>query len=74
MVERTLIRPPMSRVGPLTADERKALNRADAENQRKYGAELDRESAHERLQARNTVVGQFKQKLSSFSNILRGKG
>ncbi len=31
MVERTLIRPPMSRVGPLTADERKALHRADAE-------------------------------------------
>lgn len=74
MVERTLIRPPMSRVGPLTADERKALIAADSNNLRKYDKELDRESAHERLQSRNTVVGQLKQRLSSFSNILRGKG
>jgi uncharacterized protein len=74
MVERTLIRPPMSRVGPLTADERKALIAADGDNLRKYDKELDRESAHERLQSRNTVVGQLKQRLSSFSNILRGKG
>lgn len=74
MVERTLIRPPMSRVGPLTPEERQALIQADADNVRKYGRELDRESAHERLQERNTVVGQLKQRLSSFSNILRGKG
>jgi hypothetical protein len=74
MVQRTLIRPPMSRVGPLTPDERKAINQADAENQKKYAVELDRESAHERLQSRNTMVGQLKQRLSSFSNILRGKG
>ena len=64
----------MSRVGPLTADERKALIAADSNNLRKYDKELDRESAHERLQSRNTVVGQLKQRLSSFSNILRGKG
>ncbi|MFA5955633.1 helicase HerA-like domain-containing protein [Hyphomicrobium sp.] len=73
MVQRTLIRPPMSRVGPLTADERVAINKADAANQKKYGTQLDRESAHERLQSRNTMVGQIKQRLSSFSNILRGK-
>jgi DNA helicase HerA-like ATPase len=73
VVQRTLIRPPMSRVGPLTADERKAIIAADAINQKKYGSSLDRESAHERLQSRNTVVGQLKQRLSSFSNILRGK-
>ncbi len=73
MVQRTLIRPPMSRVGPLTAEERKAINLANGQNQGKYGQELDRESAHERLQSRNTVVGQIKQRLSSFSNILRGK-
>ncbi|RUO99529.1 helicase HerA-like domain-containing protein [Hyphomicrobium sp.] len=73
MVQRTLIRPPMSRVGPLKADERKAIVAADATNQKKYGSSLDRESAHERLQSRNTMVGQLKQRLSSFSNILRGK-
>lgn len=73
MVQRTLIRPPMSRVGPLTPEERKAINQADDENQKKYSKGLDRESAHERLQSRNTMVGQLKQRLSSFSNILRGK-
>jgi DNA helicase HerA-like ATPase len=74
MVQRTLIRPPMSRVGPLTPAERKDFNDRDGENRKKYGTKLDRESAHERLQSRNTMVGQLKQRLSSFSNILRGKG
>jgi uncharacterized protein len=74
MVQRTLIRPPMSRVGPLTADERKAIKDADTENKRKYGRQLDRDSAHEQLMSRNTTFGQLKQKLSTFSNILRGKG
>ena len=74
MVQRTLIRPPMSRVGPLTDAERKKLLAADAANFKKYGTLLDRESAYERLQARNTTVGQIKERLSSFSNILRGKG
>ena len=74
MVQRTLIRPPMSRVGPLTAAEREKLQAADAGNFKKYGTLLDRESAYERLQARNTAVGQIKERLSRFSNILRGKG
>ena len=74
MVERTLIRPPMSRVGPLTDAERKALVAADRENGAKYGQALDRESAHERIQSRNTTVGQFKERLSKFSNLIRGKG
>jgi len=74
MVQRTLIRPPMSRVGPLTDAARKKLLAADAANFKKYGTLLDRESAYERLQARNTAVGQIKERLSRFSNILRGKG
>ena len=74
MVERTLIRPPMSRVGPLTADERRTLIKGDVENARKYGTKLDRESAHERIQSRNTPVGQIKERLSKFSNLIRGKG
>src|SRR4029079_15301383 len=73
MVQRTLIRPPMSRVGPLTAAEREKLQAGDAGNFQKYGTLIDRESAYERLQARNTSVGQIKERLSRFSNILRGK-
>lgn len=69
MVERTLIRPPMSRVGPLTPDERRALLEADRGNRKKYGTSLDRESAHERLLARNTIGGQIKEKLSKFPNL-----
>jgi len=69
MVERTLIRPPMSRVGPLTAEERKAFVDADKDNFSKYGETLDRESAYERLQSRNTFGGQIKEKLSKFPNI-----
>jgi DNA helicase HerA-like ATPase len=69
MVQRTLIRPPMSRVGPLTAEERKDLIAKDKENWKKYGQELTRESAYERLQSRNTVSGQIKERLSKFSNL-----
>jgi uncharacterized protein len=69
MVERTLIRPPMSRVGPLTPGERKKLVEGDKDNFTKYGETLDRESAYERLQARNTFGGQIKEKLSRFPNI-----
>ena len=36
MVQRTLIRPPMSRVGPLKEAERRALIEADAANGEKY--------------------------------------
>ncbi|HEY8129659.1 MAG TPA: helicase HerA-like domain-containing protein, partial [Hyphomicrobium sp.] len=74
MVERTLIRPPMSRVGPLKPEERKTILEGDKGNRTKYGTPLDRESAYERLQERNTTVGKIKERLSSFSNILRGKG
>jgi hypothetical protein len=73
MVQRTLIRPPMSRVGPLTPAERKEIIEKDTGNADKYREALDRESAHERLQVRNTAVGRIKERLSSFSNILRGK-
>jgi hypothetical protein len=74
IVERTLIRPPMSRVGPLKGDEREKLLAADDANREKYGKPLDRDSAYERLQERNTAVGRLKERLTSFSNILRGKG
>ena len=47
VVQRTLIRPPMSRVGPLTPAERQALIEADAENSREI-----RQDARSRVGAR----------------------
>ena len=69
VVQRTLIRPPMSRVGPLTPEERQALIEADTENRDKYREVIDGESAHERLLARNSPVGQVKDKLRRFGNL-----
>jgi len=69
VVQRALVRPPMSRVGPLTREERRRLIEADVENLRKYRDVLDRESAHERLRARNSPVGQVKDKLRRFGNL-----
>ena len=71
VVQRTLIRPPMSRVGPLTPEERRALIDADTENKRRYTESVDSESAHERLIARNSPVGQVKDKLRRFGNLFR---
>jgi len=69
MVQRTLIRPPLSRVGPLSCAERQALIAGDAANRKKYKEVLNRESAHERLKARNSPVGQVKDKLRRFGNL-----
>jgi hypothetical protein len=51
MVERTLVRPPASRLGPITPVERAEILRASSLGQ-KYDAPIDRDSAHERLAAR----------------------
>jgi uncharacterized protein len=50
-VERVLIRPPSSRVGPVTAEERQVLIASDGIGS-KYDETLDRESAKELLAAR----------------------
>ncbi|MBY8828215.1 helicase HerA-like domain-containing protein [Hephaestia mangrovi] len=50
-VERTLIKPPRSRVGPVTPDERKVLIQTDAIGA-KYDTLVDRESAEELLAAK----------------------
>ena len=71
MVQRTLIRPPMSRVGPLKPDERKTVMEKDNENRKKYKDLVDRVSAYERLNEKNTAVGQVKDKLRSFGNLFR---
>jgi len=51
MVERTLIRPPASRLGPATDAERAAVQ-AQSPVAARYDAALDRESAYEHLNAR----------------------
>ncbi|MDE4131772.1 DUF853 family protein [Phaeobacter sp. QD34_3] len=48
VVERTLIRPPSSQLGPITAEERKAILAA-SDMAGKYDKPLDRHSAHEIL-------------------------
>ena len=50
-VERTLIKPPRSRVGPLTAQERQVLMATDAIGN-KYDSALDRDSAEEILKGK----------------------
>jgi DNA helicase HerA-like ATPase len=50
-VERTLIKPPCSRVGPVSPEERKVLIETDAVGA-KYDTLLDRESAEELLNAK----------------------
>jgi DNA helicase HerA-like ATPase len=52
-VQRTLIKPPSSRVGPLTTDERKVLVATDDVGTR-YDVAVDRESAQEMLAAKAT--------------------
>jgi uncharacterized protein len=73
MVQRTLIRPPMGRLGPLTKEERRALIEADSANHKKYTTTLDRESAYERLTQRGTMLGQVKQLTNRFSNLFGGR-
>jgi DNA helicase HerA-like ATPase len=51
MVERCMIRPPSARVGPITAEERKALM-AKSPIKGKYDEAIDSESAYEVLQKR----------------------
>ncbi|MEM8833957.1 MAG: helicase HerA-like C-terminal domain-containing protein [Pseudomonadota bacterium] len=51
MVERTLVRPPMSRLGPASADAKRMAMQADGVGA-KYDTTQDRESAYEVLQKR----------------------
>src|ERR1700730_8721220 len=58
MVERVMIRPPTARIGPITADERKAImDKSPVKG--KYDTAIDAESAYEILQKRvaGTAVG-----------------
>ena len=71
MVQRTLIRPPMSRLGPITAEERKSLITGDTANAAKYTKVSDAESAYHAIKRKEGLMGQVKDGLAKFSNILR---
>ena len=62
MVQRTLIRPPSARIGPVTPEERKATIEASA-LYGKYEETLDRESAYEMLQKRSSRAGVQRRRL-----------
>src|SRR5580693_6243511 len=56
MVDRTLVRPPTARIGPITPEERKAIMDASPVKG-KYDTAIDRESAYEVLQKRVAGAG-----------------
>ena len=72
MVQRTLIRPPMARVGPLTRDERAALIARDSENVAKYGEEVVTVGAYERVLALNSIAGSVTDKLGTAKDKVGG--
>ena len=55
MVERTLVRPPASQLGPVTPEERRAVIEG-SDLDAKYRQSIDRTSAFERLAARATAA------------------
>ncbi len=81
IVQRTLIRPPNGRIGPLSDTERQdVLGRSPFAG--KYDTALDRESAHEILEKRRAEQAQLKaaeeaqkaEASSSWANVVFGKG
>src|SRR3546814_13305792 len=54
-VQRTLVKPPRSRLGPLT-DKERAIIRSISSVEGKYDQAVDRESAEERLKARGEAA------------------
>jgi DNA helicase HerA-like ATPase len=70
MVQRTLIRPPSARIGPVTPEERKAaIEKSPLHG--KYEEALDRESAYEMLQKRTSEAAAGE---NGWGKILMGGG
>jgi DNA helicase HerA-like ATPase len=74
VTQRTLIRPPSARIGPVTPQERKAsIEKSPVYG--KYEEALDRDSAYEMLQKRSAERAAEKdQEDNSWGNILMGGG
>jgi DNA double-strand break repair helicase HerA and related ATPase len=74
MVQRTLIRPPSGRIGPVTPAERKATVEASPVYG-KYEEMVDRESAYEILQKKaKAVADKTEADQNSWGSILMGDG
>jgi hypothetical protein len=74
MVQRTLIRPPSARLGPITPQERKSKIEASPVYG-KYEETLDRDSAYEILQQRTAAAASAQEAdANSWGNILMGGG
>ena len=81
IVQRTLVRPPNGRIGPLTESERQAvLSRSPVAG--KYDTAFDRESAHEILEKRRAEKAKLAAKEAakaeadqgSWANVIFGRG
>lgn len=81
IVQRTLVRPPNGRIGPLAAEERQAIiGRSPVAG--KYDTAVDRESAHEILARRQAERAEAERKLeeekksadSNWANVIFGRG
>jgi DNA helicase HerA-like ATPase len=74
IVQRTLIRPPSARIGPVSPEERKAAIEASP-IYGKYEETVDRESAYEMLQKRTSETAAAEEaEANSWGNILMGGG
>lgn len=74
MVQRTLIRPPSAKIGPVSAEQRRALIEKSP-IYGKYEETLDRDSAYEMLQKRTSDAAAAQDADSnSWGNILMGGG
>jgi DNA helicase HerA-like ATPase len=74
MVQRTLIRPPSARIGPISPEERTAKIEASP-LYGKYEETMDRESAYELLQKRTSEAAAAEEaEGNSWGNILMGGG
>jgi DNA helicase HerA-like ATPase len=74
VTQRTLIRPPSARIGPITPEERKALVEKSP-IYGKYEETVDRDSAYELLQKRTQeAAAEEKREESSWGSILMGGG
>ena len=73
MVSRTLIRPPQSRMGPLSPEERAAALKASPLAGR-YDAAVDRESAHEILSSRADAKAREAEMAEKMLGEAQGRG
>jgi uncharacterized protein len=73
MVQRTLIRPPSGRIGPLTEAERQAMIQANPFFA-KYKQTVDRESAYELLEGRVAEAGADGGWMEKIGGVLGGDG